>query len=180
LSCYRLDRKVELRGKAHGSQQTQGVLIKTLVWLIANGAQNMMFEILPTMKHIDNAPIKGIAGQRIDRKIAPTQVLFQAIAKTHLWLARLSIIAFGTERRDLDNATAIMESYSAKAFSNQHNGAGLRRRNQALNLVGTGIGRQIRIGGLPTMEQHITYRSTNHIELFLMRAENLRQRNNYL
>src|SRR5713226_3274559 len=67
--CLWLDSKIELSGEAHGTQQAERVFIETLIWLVANGPQNMLLKVLPSSKKVDDVPVERITCHSIDGKI---------------------------------------------------------------------------------------------------------------
>src|SRR5579883_3196602 len=86
-SSLRFNGKIKLSSKAHCSQQTQWVLIKTLIRLVPYCSQYMCLQITPSVKWIDDMSVERIAGHRVDGKITTAQILHQIRAKTHLWFA---------------------------------------------------------------------------------------------
>src|SRR6266849_9160317 len=172
----RLYGEVKLGGESHGTQKAQGVFVEAFIGLVADGAQYMRLEVLSASERVTDLAREGVPRHSVDGEVAPQQVIFQIRAETHLRLARLGVILFAAEGRDLDDLVVIMQAHGTETLANQDDGAGARGRNDLLDLIGSRVGRQVRVVGLPTMQQHIAHRPTNHIQLFVLRAKSFRQR----
>src|SRR6266516_4693350 len=136
----------------------------------------MVLKVLPPTKKVDDVPVERITCHSVDSKISSQQVIFQGCTKAYFWLTCVRVITLGTKRSDLENIAAVMKAHSAKMLAHQDNRTGLRWRYQAFDFIRTCIGCQVRIVRLFAVKQHIAYRSTYHIELFMLCVKCFRQR----
>src|SRR6266851_7095509 len=113
---------------------------------------------------------------RVYCEVTPQEVVFQHGAETHLGLARFGIVLLAAESCDLDNNIGIKETYRPKTLTDKDNRIRMRWRDDLLDFVWLGIGCHVRVVGLLAMQQHIAYRPSYNIELFVLRVKSFRQR----
>src|SRR5258708_29772616 len=113
---------------------------------------------------------------RVYCEVTPQEVVFQHGAETHLGFARFGIVLLAAESCDLDNNIGIKETYRPKTLADKDNRIRMRWRDDLLDFVWPGIGCQVRVVGLLAMQQHIAYRPSYNIELFVLRVKSFRQR----
>src|SRR5579864_7038128 len=113
---------------------------------------------------------------RVYCEVTPQEVVFQHGAETHLGLARFGIVLLAAESCDLDNNIGIKETYRPKTLTDKDNRIRMRWRDDLLDFVWLGIGCHVRVVGLLAMQQHIAYRPSYNIELFVLCVKSFRQR----
>src|SRR5258708_13722066 len=77
----RLNVKFELSREAHGTQHAQRIFGETLLRFVANGAQELRFQILLASKRIDNLICQRLAGHSIDSKFAAVPGFYQILSR---------------------------------------------------------------------------------------------------
>ena len=106
----RLDREIQLRREADCSQDTEGILRKSLL-RIPDTADQMMVQVLHPAEYVDQ-PDVIIIRHRIDRKITALQIFLQPIRKPDLFrMTAVFICAVNTVCRDLKAVFSHNDSY---------------------------------------------------------------------
>src|SRR5260370_7962763 len=113
---------------------------------------------------------------RVYCEVTLQEVVFQHVAETLLGLARFGIVLLASESCDLDNNIGIKETYRPKTLTDKDNRIRIRGGEDLLEFVWVGIGWHVRVVGLLAMQQHIAYRPSYNIELFVLRVKSFRQR----
>src|SRR6266567_8394598 len=136
----------------------------------------MCFKVLTAAKKVDDVPVEGVACHSVDGKIPAQQVIRQGCTKAHFGLTCVRVITLGTKGGDLENIAAVKKAHGTKTLTYQDDCTGTCWRYQAFDFIGMCVGCQVRVVRLFAVEEHIAYRSTYHIELFMLCAKCFCQR----
>ena len=111
---FRLEGKAELGGEADGAEQPQRVLRKAR-FRIADAAQQAVPQVLPPAERVDET-IRFAVGHRVDRKVAPGEVLLDRGGERYaVGPSAVRIAAVDAERRDFIRLAVEQHGHGAVA-----------------------------------------------------------------
>ena len=101
------------------------------------------------------------------REVAPNEVFFKSVAKSHVGFARVTAIYLAAKRRNFDDAVTALQATSEGAEVSAHiPGRGTEGSKKSLNVVGTSISGEINIRRTTLdVEKRISNTPTDGVEL---------------
>ena len=108
-------------------------------------------------------------GHRVDREVAPQQVVLKAITETHLRIAGHLVIAVGAKGGDLQPLARLTHADGAVLDSGVPDRVG-PGAHDLLHLVRSGIGSEVEVGG-QSAEDSVANAATHEIELMTRGGE---------
>jgi len=146
------DREPEL-GREPGRAQDPERIVAERVLRPSRGPQHPLAERVQAAERIDELVVGQPGRHRVDREIAPAQVLHEGPPVPHVGLARGGLVLLAAVGSDLEGDAALAQADGAEGDPDGPHVIG-PPADQIHDLLRRGVGGQVEIGG-PLAEEHV-------------------------
>jgi hypothetical protein len=164
------DHEPEL-GREPGRAQDPERIVAERVLRASRGPQHPRPERVQAAERIDELVARQPGCHRVDREIAPAQVLLKGAPVPHVGLARVGPVLLAAVGGDLEGDAALAQADGAEGDTDRPHVIG-PPADQLHDLLGRGVGSQVEVGG-PLAEEHVPDRPADQGEVVAVAHEQL-------